>query len=261
MQTPTAQVGSVMGQNSLTGPPPVHRTGVVVNNGLCRAIADSAIDKEYIYKLEDPQSHVRYTVISLGKCRTLPNQKDLTTLDSLFKLAPANRPRRTTRLEIAVAVASSHFQLHTSAWLKAQWTKADIIFVVENDVAMVDQPYLTKQLEDSAAVTATISRNDWSFRTLRIMLLELCFGISLGESLVGQRYLSGNRIPDSYHRLAAAAEWSEEVDTEAGPGYAQAVGWCLGKRKINGNDKAWRQEFYQRVVEPLQKCYEDLKSS
>ena len=61
--------------------------------------------------------------------------------------------------------------------------------------------------------------------------------------------------------LAAAQKWAEKTEGEAGPEYADAVYWCLGKRRMRQNDDTWRRDLLQIVIEPLKLSYEKLTST
>ncbi len=85
------------------------------------------------------------------------------------------------------------------------------------------------------------------FESLGIVLLELCFGRPI-ETHPCRAQLGSD--------LLAALEWLKDVAEEAGPEYAEAVGWCLiGGRTISaGRGDGWRTVMSDRVVKPLGVC-------
>lgn len=60
----------------------------------------------------------------------------------------------------------------------------------------------------------------------------------------------------------AATEWQRDVATEAGPGYSDAVYWCLHympeSNDMSGQDNRWRETMYVKVVEPLKYCHDQF---
>ena len=104
---------------------------------------------------------------------------------------------------------------------------------------------------ESAPDASKLPPFDVSIATLGILLLELCFGYTLESTPHWTGNPSGSS--DLAQDRAAAWEWAERVEGEAGEPWKLAVDWCLGKWRVRTEDDTWRQEFYQVVVEPLRK--------
>jgi len=65
----------------------------------------------------------------------------------------------------------------------------------------------------------------------------------------------------STDQLITALQWfNESVQGEAGPEFADAIEWCLisqiGRRM--SSDGKWKEELFEKVVEPLRCCYKHL---
>ena len=170
------------------------------------------------------------------------------------------RPKRSDRFEIALAVASSHLQLHTTPWARRQWEASDILFPKSPSSragVMFDKPYVSADFRDAAnAPDLAAKKSDRSFACLGIMLLELLFGVSLeAHELWGRPGFEKNRDSPLY-RMMVAREWADLIDGEAGPEYSAAVTWCLNESPTALDGSQWRKDLADRVVLPLQKCCE-----
>lgn len=89
------------------------------------------------------------------------------------------------------------------------------------------------------------------------MLLELCLGYRLEHH---HRWIDRHvtRDPtDSFHRLAVARHWAQEVEFEAGENYAEAVQWCSSRTPIDANAE-WLRDFVQDLIVPLPKCCDSM---
>ncbi|OMP85120.1 hypothetical protein BK809_0000874 [Diplodia seriata] len=94
------------------------------------------------------------------------------------------------------------------------------------------------------------------------MLLELVFNETLDAHDREKRYVAPDGKRNVFLNLAAALEWAdEEAADDAGPEFADAVKWCLGKTTTArrstdaADDGNWRRELLVKVLEPLQMCY------
>ncbi|KAK5006942.1 hypothetical protein LTR28_005872 [Elasticomyces elasticus] len=211
-------------------------------------------------KVQSSTTATKYVVHQIQPPYSATDERSTKTLGDLLRDGCLDRGQR---LGIALTAASSHLQLHSSAWLKGVWSKDNIVFFPRSGASLpfrVDQPYLSQELLDGNT-TAAPGQVDQTFATLAILLLELCFGVPIEESDVYQKYLSPDGQPNPVLNIAAAWDWSsgDKVVGEAGVGYADAVDWCLSNRRISPDDQSWREELFIKVVQPLQKCYEDFK--
>ena len=190
---------------------------------------------------------------------TLDAHERLTLKDLLESTSGLNLTRR-QRYSVALTVASSQVQLQSTPWLKTKWDKNDILFFKDKSdpkTILIDQPRLSRDVElENSAPDEKQQLNDRSITTLGILLLELCFGRTLEAHPIRARYPQGQTNP--YLDLAAALEWSEQVNEEAGPEFANAISWCLKSNCINPTNDDWRVELYENVVKPLQECHQHL---
>jgi hypothetical protein len=93
---------------------------------------------------------------------------------------------------------------------------------------------------------------------LGIILLELCFGKTLEQQPCRKQWPNGREAREvTGFDLLAARDWQCQIPEEAGPDYAEAVGWCLDKGKSRSPER-WRKDMLQSVVHPLQRCREYL---
>ncbi|KAM3422821.1 hypothetical protein BST61_g303 [Cercospora zeina] len=178
----------------------------------------------------------------------------------LDRLAPT-APNRAQRYRIAIALASSQLQLHSSAWLSRRWSCNEILFELDaNGIPDDDQPRLRAHLTAQETQCFSNGHFDETFASLGILLLELCEGNTLEQSPLREQYRSSSGEPDFIMDRAAASRWAMTIEGNAGPDYADAVHWCLG-RTHGPRDQSWRQELRRNVIEPLQELYEPLSSS
>ncbi|SMR56812.1 unnamed protein product [Zymoseptoria tritici ST99CH_1A5] len=169
-------------------------------------------------------------------------------------------PSRILRYKIALAIASSQLQLHSSSWLGQHWSGENILFNVIDGSIILDQPHLRAGFRQIGPASGQTSSADETFMTLGILLLELCFGQTLENSPFRDQYRSPEGQQDSMMDLAAASKWAERVEGEAGPEYADAVYWCLAMRRGRQVGNAWRQDLLQIVIEPLSSSCQQLTS-
>lgn len=167
---------------------------------------------------------------------------------------------RLERYSIALTLASSQLQLHPTQWLGHRWKKTDIVFPCDpnnpNKVS-IDQPYLSRNfLPDISSTYFTITSGDFSFSTLGITLLELCFYKPFEEYLAQNSISSIDPAFQPIQDHGLAMQWCDSAVDETGPEYADAVRWCL-ERTFSRKDQ-WRHELIEKVLEPLQACYKHL---
>lgn len=220
----------------------------------------------------------RFAIEPVVKSRGIPSTSADTTisLDNLLRGSGGGRSllTRRQRYQIALTLALSYLQLHSSQWLGRQWSKRDIFFLRDashpNGI-LLDQPYISRDFQmrsrrgrDTNDGTITSDGNDRTLANLGIMLLELCFGTALEDHETRRKYPSGDVAPNPFLDMAAALEWSLRAVEEAGPEFADAITWCLKNMPGSGESDSmverWREELYQKVVEPLKYCHDQFAS-
>jgi hypothetical protein len=179
---------------------------------------------------------------------------------------------RRQRFSLALTVASSFMQLRGSNWMRSSLSKADVSFLRDSlnpNVLLLDKPYVTKDFARSQHESSTPQNSQNAedklvphIKTIGVMLLELCFGRTIGSFPERAEYPEGDAKTKSIWDNVAAEDLLEQLQEEAGPDYANAVRWCISDSvKLRLSQKGWRTEFCEEVVLPLEECYRILSSS
>jgi hypothetical protein len=222
---------------------------------MCQTIAMPQSTQQVLGLLTSADEENRYAVLAGGDpAINTTSLVKAVSLKSLLTGDPVQKPDRKQRYKIALAVASAHLQLHSSGWLEAGWSNANIFFKLDGKSTKHGEPYLRRGF--CASSPTGLTAFDVPFATLGILLLELCFGCTLDASPYRQNHLSPDGRTDLVQDREVAWEWSKLVEGETGHEYADAVDWCLGKWRVRKEDLAWREQFYQIVIEGLRKSYE-----
>lgn len=211
----------------------------------------------YLGMLVDEVQGGQYRVCSQPEQKIAADEISLSQL-----LHPDHRPRleRAQRLQIALKIASSHLQLHSTPWARRQWEAVDVRFPQTGsnptDI-LLDRPFVSADFEaQSPPLTAqTPKASDRSFGCLGIMLLELAFGTRLEEHELWQQ-MGVSNAKSAVFRVMVAKQWAEYVEGEAGSEFSSAVLWCLNKSPTTLSGDEWRKDLASEVVLPLQNCCE-----
>ncbi|KAM0429225.1 hypothetical protein ACHAPT_006439 [Fusarium lateritium] len=172
------------------------------------------------------------------------------------------------RYELALLLASSLLQLHTTSWLGEQWSTEDIHFVpTESDVALRDCTFVMQSFPSTTLVATTdktpresarqlVIRNEAIFR-LGATLVEL----STAATLDSQETEDDRDIVELAD-FKTADRLSEKMTRNNVREWNAVVGKCLRcgfHCPPDFSRKDFRKEFYQWVVVPLQRLYDDAK--
>lgn len=225
----------------------------VIKN-LCHIMESCGMQSECLGLLADANQAEQYEV----SCQ--PEQKliagEITLRDILHR---DHKPRvsRAERFQIALKIASSHLQLHSTSWARRQWECGDIRFPqVGGNAAdiLLDRPFISANFEPELPSALRVAKGtDRSFACLGIMLLELLFGALLEEHELWQQF--GTKTTDNpMFRLMVAKKWADDVKGEAGPEFSSAVKWCLDESPATLHGDQWRKDLACEVVLPLQNC-------
>ena len=233
-------------------------------DSLCTAVAHPQSSNSCILTLVDVDLNRYYAVYPAAEKTPLvagaTSGPDAgTTLADTLK--PNFRPRltRVQRYGIALTLASSHLQLHSTPWLHEQWTAENVHFPLTDDngaLTLHGEPYVLTQFEAANNKPPT-GQSDQSFSTLGIVLLELCFGTRFEDHHLWQNPAYAPLRSDPNMRQVIACQWLKDVEGEAGD-YASAVNWTLRQAPLVVQGNKWREEFALNVVQPLQRYYEYL---
>lgn len=212
-----------------------------------------------IGSLSDREAGRQYSVFSQ------PEQKitgDEITLHDVLHDRPGRQLKRSDRFRIALALASSHLQLHSTQWARKRWEAADIRFPIQNisREIMFDKPFVSADFNgDLLWLDRGPKRMERSFACLGIMLLELLFGRCLEDHDLWQQLGQDNKGITMF-RLMVAKEWADDVEDEAGEHFSDAVMWCLNESPATLEGEQWRKDLADRVVLPIQNCCEWIQS-
>ncbi|TKA63099.1 hypothetical protein B0A55_09554 [Friedmanniomyces simplex] len=231
---------------------------MVSKYSLCNAVALTQSSNTCILTLVDVDLNRYYAVYPAAEKRpsTIGASAGASAGATLADaLKPDFRPRltRVQRYGIALTLASSHLQLHSTPWLQEQWTAEDVHFpLTDNNGAMTlhGEPYVLTRFDNNSE--APVSQSDQSFSTLGIVLLELCFGARFEDHPLWQHPAYASLKTDPNMRQVIACQWLRDVEGEAGDDYASAVNWTLRQAPLVGQTNRWREDFAQNVVQPLQ---------
>jgi hypothetical protein len=189
-----------------------------------------------------------------------PEQKVVAGEITLWEiLSRGHKPRvsRAQRFQIALKIASSHLQLHSTSWARRHWESGDVRFPQAGTTTadiLLDRPFVSATFEPDLPSAMRVPKvTDRSFACLGIMMLELLFGAQLEEHELWQQF-GANSSDNPLIRLMVAKQWADDVKDEAGPEFSSAVKWCLDESPATLHGDQWRKDLACEVVLPLQNC-------
>jgi hypothetical protein len=217
---------------------------MAIIHDLCSALSSECIDCIGFLPAEDH----RFMLYNGGHATPLSNPTTITLQDVLSNAETFTRRRR---YELALTLASSYLQLGATPWLNKGLLKEDIVFLQNPTEPLFDHPYIRQRMSPpSDTPTSEV------IPSLGIRLLELCFGKPLEATSFRSQLPAGDDTLAPIFDYTAAIQWSRLVSEEAGPGFAEAIGWCLHAKTLNNN--SWRKELWQHVIVPLDACHEQV---
>ena len=163
------------------------------------------------------------------------------------------------RLELAVRLASSVLQFHTSGWLRERWGKKDI-YLVQPDPSKpsLGTPIVHHNFtSEPSPKKLTIVCSDLSLFSLGIVLIELWFWKCV-ESFKDDECQEGNLDTAKFMK---ASEQIAKLYEEAGVKYADSVRRCihgLDHKESRLENNEFKSEVYLKVLRPLEKHLEDF---
>lgn len=214
-------------------------------------------------RLETEQHH--YEVITLGQKQQGTN--DFLTLHEIIErnysasfmprnqmpnIGDSTRLTRKARLELAVILASTALQLHTTPWLDSKWTAQCIRFANGS----LQHPFVSRAYPGGIAATEVPESRGSPVRNrsifgLGVLLLELAVGRSID-------CFKNSEQPIPSEDFLIASQLLDELKDNEGPGYLDAAQACIfcnfgSKAKILDlvND-SFRQAVYEDVIVPLE---------
>ncbi|KAL8994644.1 MAG: hypothetical protein Q9169_005445 [Polycauliona sp. 2 TL-2023] len=235
-------------------------------DNLCSQIhaTEAEPPKSCIGHFTDDQS--QYTVFTLSRYEDggsdSSNLHDLLSQHQAFALANGSSVpsgvclSKRARLQLAVTLASTALQLHTTPWLGDDWNGRSIRF----RQGSIDQPYISRPFPrtdvpvgQNPNATSCLIRNQCMFG-LGVLLLEL----SIGRPL--EHYKDPGQ-PLTLEDWASITRLVKNLNDEESIGYMTALDACISGnfgpqvRELSLENDTFRQAVYQVVVAPLE---EDL---
>lgn len=183
-----------------------------------------------------------------------------------------NPPRlsKKARLELAVVLASTALQLHTTPWLDRDWSGRNVYF----RQGSLDRPFVSRALTESKTPTIRSPGEEWgpirnqSIFALGVMLLELSLRAPLEQIKISKEQQQQQPQPQQHHSdlddYVTASRSIKDVADEEGKssgyyGATQACIFCNFGPKVKDLDlanDAFRQAVYEDVILPLQRDLE-----
>lgn len=223
--------------------------------GLCK-VASAPPSNEHLGVLVDESDAYSYSV------SRATNVVQMTSTESMHNILARQDKLAWTRAQryaTALSITSSHQQLYPTPWHDGYWKTTSVLFPVcissHGQRTLVEHPYIQVAFTDAIEVDKANANR--KLASLGVVLLELCFGQPLSNHPLWTQPQYAHLKDDAMIRHAVACQWSEDVKSEAGLDYAQAVHWCLHAPSITEGD-LWRKAFARNVLLPLQRCYETI---
>lgn len=226
-------------------------------DGKCMGFLSDAKRKHYIHLVRPAPSPLSRHVISLSELLQ-NNGRSIASVPLSIELLD--------RYELALLLASSLLQLHATSWLGGRWSSQDIQFVPSKPgmhvrdcafVARTFPPQAKNQGTKTSASPRQLVIANESIFALGVTLIEL----SILATLASRETDPDREIPDltdyqTAKRLAGeiqrnnVREWNSVVDLCLRCGFHTPPDF---------EKKEFRQEYFECVVAPLQKLYDDAK--
>ncbi|KAL8702926.1 MAG: hypothetical protein Q9201_003906 [Fulgogasparrea decipioides] len=165
------------------------------------------------------------------------------------------RLTRRARLQLAVILASTILQLHTTPWLESNWSGNHIQFYGGS----LDHPYVSKAFAEPGRATAGEVCEQFcgpirnrSLFGLGVLLLELA------EKKPLDTYKNREQ-PVPFEDFIIASQRLQNLADEEGPGYVEAAQACIfcnfgsKAKELDLDNDSFRQAVYEDVILPLER--------
>jgi hypothetical protein len=197
----------------------------------------------------------------------------LVSLEELLSKSTSKSKRRALtdedRYFLAITLASSLLQLHTTPWLRGSWSKRDILFsdTHEEDSSVIDvrHPVILNThgcvVSEAASRVSTgrsqaysdLMRDSASLLTLAKVLLEIKLNDQFETQQQGED-LGTNSKPNEATDIRTLMRWITEEEGNLSFTYRNVVSHCIKcsvDPSTNLRDLVFRQTLVDRVVVPL----------
>jgi hypothetical protein len=247
-------------------PPVPSLSGLSLIADLCHAI-QQPVSVSLGYLIDQGNKH--YQVFATDRSISNPERQTAMSLKELLDGDPLRFPPR-KRAFVATILASSLLQLQRTHWLKDNWSKRDIFFVAKDNTILFEQPYLSQDFvstrppssstpaEKTGVMQAMPSFHPKiSLECLGIVLIELCFGMSIErlENKVRLKPLGPSDQPNHEFCLAIAHALTWEEISEHDSLFSDPIISCLHfpnmRRAKQGQHDEVIDDMYSLIVKPL----------
>ena len=189
---------------------------------------------------------------------------------SLAELLSLPEPPMEERLKLAVRLASSVLQFHTSGWLQERWGKQDIYFIQRDssqsqtpdldtppslDTPVVRQSFTQEPSPPKTTIETLLVRCNLSLFSLGIVLIELWFWKSV-ESFQADKPEADDL---DITRYMTAMGLIKTIQEKAGAQFGGSVWRCIcgiDHQETRLEDNEYKNEAYLKVLQPLVKHLE-----
>jgi hypothetical protein len=239
---------------------------------MCHSLQDSKSGPDCIGFI-DEQKRKHYLYLCLSSPLTSEMRKPVSLFDLLSRGGKVTDPLTLEiylldRYQLALILASSVLQLHTTSWLDQRWCSRDIYFMARKSEAYPGEcAYIMRSFASSSNVSNSLAlcapprqiaiRNETIF-ALGKTLLELSIGATLESRQVAEDNI--NELIDC--ATARRLQKEPKLQRENVKEWNEVVERCLHCQFRSSPDlqkDSFRQEFYHDIIAPLQKLYEDAK--
>ena len=187
---------------------------------------------------------------------------------SLAELLAMPEPPKRERLKLAVRLASSVLQLHSTEWLRERWGKQDIYFIQRDsfqsrspslEIPVVHQAFTPEPSVSTASIEPHIIHCNLSLFSLGIVLIELWFWRSVESFQVNEHQAYDPWEASDTARFTTAQRLVPILYEDAGDIYGDTVRRCIVgldhmDSKLENNE--FKNEAYLKVLQPLEKHLE-----
>lgn len=220
-------------------------------------------EKDYVGMIQHDNEMFHLHSISKRKHRI---QDRPITLDEILNSALPHKLSRRQRISVALLLASSVAQLQFGSWLDHGLTKYDVLFFPSESGALHGadhEPFICQGFPKRDPTRQEKVLTEYDFLSLGILLLELCFGKRLEDSIFRTKQVNETNEVKKALDMLAAHTWAKEVFDEMGTEYNNAVKWCLGANGARNRNRShsWRGQYIKNVIRPLEECQNHFREA
>ena len=250
---------------------------------LCAALKDHGPNKHCVGYIRDEDDRVH--VLRTSPTQTFPENRStrIVRLGTLLDGSTSVFLPRRVRLSIALTMARTLLQMHTSPWLREDWNKHDVWFFQKpNGDLHVEQPLLISEFtpcnigeassfSPSSDETFSVTQNCTNKTSrsailcLGILIMELWFNTAFELVPFRKQFLRPDGQENEYTKFNTAQKWQEQALEEGGIDLDNVTRRCIycafGAASQDLGDAELRTALHDEVVEGLARLltrYEEM---